>query len=118
MLVFRGKYAIRMYEILRSYTTQKAIDDDDEKEIDISLAHLREILAVDSYPRWADFRRFIIDPAIREINEKSEELHIDYYPMRGERTRAIEKINFVITTASTGQKYRAYQQRIKKLDNK
>lgn len=118
VLVFRGKYAIRMYEILRSYTTQKAIEDDEEKEIDIPLEQLRYLLSVDSYPRWADFKRFVIDPAIKEINERSEELHIEYYPMKGEGTRAIEKINFVITRAKIGQQFRAMKKRREKLDKK
>ena len=118
VLVFRGKYAIRMYEILRSYTTQKAIDEDEEKEVNLTLEQLRYSLAVDSYPRWADFKRFVIDPAIKEINERSEELHIEYFPMRGENKRSIEKINFVITRARVGQQYRAYQKRKEKLDHR
>lgn len=118
VLVFRGKYAIRMYELLRSYTTQRAIDEDQEKEVNISVNDLRYLLAVDSYPRWADFKRFIIDPAIREINERSEELHIEYFPMKGDGKRSIEKINFVITRAKVGQQFKAYQKRRETLDHR
>ena len=118
VLVFRGKYAIRMYEILRSHTTQHAIEEDEEKEVDLTLEQLRYLLAVDSYPRWADFRRFVIDPAIREINERSEELHIEYFPMKGDGKRSIEKINFVITRARVGQQFRALQKRKEKLDHR
>ena len=118
VLVFRGKYAIRMYEILRSHTTQHAIEEDEEKEVDLTLEQLRYLLAVDSYPRWADFRRFVIDPAIMEINERSEELHIEYFPMKGDGKRSIEKINFVITRARVGQQFRALQKRKEKLDHR
>lgn len=118
VLVFRGKYAIRMYELLRSYTTQHAIDEGKENEVDLTLEQLRYLLAVDSYPRWADFKRFVIDPAIKEINERSEELHIEYYPMKGDGKRSIEKINFVITTARVGQQFKAYQKRRETLDHR
>ena len=118
VLVFHGKYAIRMYELLRSYTTQSAIDEDKENEVDISVDDLRYMLAVDSYPRWADFKRFVIDPAIKEINERSEELHVEYFPMKKEGKRSIEKINFVITRARVGQQLTAYQKRRETLDHK
>ena len=118
VLVFRGKYAIRLYELLRSYTTQHAIDEGHEKEANILVSDLRYMLAVDSYPRWADFKRFIIDPAVKEINERSEEIHVDYFPMRGEGKRSIEKVNFVITRARPGQQVRAYQKRRETLDHR
>lgn len=118
VLVFRGKYSIRLYEILRSYTTQKALDDELEAETDINVSDLRYLLAVDSYPRWADFKRFVIEPAVNEINEKSEEIHVDYYPMKGNGKRSIERINFVITRAKLSQQVSAYIKRREKLDHK
>ena len=117
VLVFRGKYAIRLYEIMRSYTTQQALEDGQEKDITITLDDLRYLLDTDVYKRWVDFDRFIIRPAISEINKRAEDIHIDYYSMHGEHTRAIEKINFVITPAGRRQQTEAHIQRKEKLDH-
>lgn len=117
VLVFRGKYAIRLYEILRSYTTQRAIDDSKEVEADISLQDLRTLLDTDAYNRWVDFNRFILKPAVKEINERADDIHIEYYPMRAEHARTIEKINFVITSAGIKQQTKAHIARREKLDH-
>lgn len=117
VLAFRGKYSIRLYEILRSYTTQRALDDDIEKDIMIKLEELQYLLDADVYKRWVDFNRFILRPAVEEINERAEDIHVEYEPMRGEHTRAIEKINFIITRARAKQMYTATVARKEKLDH-
>ena len=117
VLVFRGKYAIRLYEIMRSYTTQRALEDDIEKDIVITLEDLRYLLDVQSYDIWTDFNRFIIKPAIKEINERAEDIHIEYEPMRGDHTRSIEQINFIITRARAKQQLDAHYARKEKLDH-
>ena len=117
VLVFRGKYAIRLYEIMRSYATQRAIDNNKETEIDIPLEELRSLLNTDAYDRWVDFNRFILKPAVKEINERAEDIHIEYHPMRAEHARTIEKINFVITSAGLRQQVEAHVARKEKLDH-
>ena len=117
VLVFRGKYAIRLYEIMRSYTTQRALEDDIEKDITITLEDLRYLLDTQSYKYWTDFERFILRPAIKEINERAEDIHVEYEPMRGDHTRSIEKINFIITSARIKQVYNAHIVRKEKLDH-
>lgn len=79
VLAFRGKYAIRLYEILRSYTTQKALEDGIEKEVVFTLDNLREVLDIQkAYPRWAEFDRNVVKKAIDEINQYSDEIAVDY----------------------------------------
>lgn len=117
VLVFRGKYAIRLYEIMRSYTSQRALDEGEEKEILITLDELKQLLDTESYELWTDFNRFILKPAIKEINERAEDIHVEYEPMRGDHTRAIQKINFIITSASLGQQVRAHIAKKEKLDH-
>lgn len=118
VLVFRGKYAIRLYEIMRSYTTQNKLEDGRESEVTISLDDLRHMLDTKSYKNWTDFERFILKVAVDEINERAEDIHIDYFPMRGDHSRSIDKINFVITPARVGQQYRALVKRKEKLDHR
>ena len=117
VLVFRGKYAIRLYEIMRSYTTQRALENGSENEIDITLEELRYQLDTDAYDRWVDFNRFILKPAVDEINERADDIHVEYYPMRAEHARTIKKINFVITRAGLKQETQAHTARRKKLDH-
>lgn len=116
VLAFRGKYAIRLYEILRSYTTQRAIDQEDEKEIDLTLEELKYKLDIDGYERWADLNNYVLKPAISEINELAEDIRIEYYPMRGEHERTIRKINFVIIPKREIQQYMASQKRREKFN--
>ena len=114
VLVFKGKYAIRLYEILRSYTTQRAIDMGWEKEVMFEVDELRHMLAVESYHRWADFDRFVIRKAVKEINECSDEIHIEYDTYKG-GGRNITKVNFIISTAKALQMIQAKQERRKRL---
>lgn len=115
VLVFKGKYAIRFYEIMRSYTTQKALDNRTEKSVRLSLEYLRETLMVDSYPRWADFDRFVIKKAVEEINECAEDIHIDYMPIKKGRT--VTDVEFVINKAGAIQALDAHSRKKKTLDN-
>jgi len=107
VLTFRGKYALRLYEIMRSYITQGEIDSHKEKEIDIALEDLKYKLDCESYDSWSNFEIRVLRPAIKEINKHAEDIHIEYYPMRGEHGRAIRKINFVITAAGNAQRAEA-----------
>lgn len=109
VLVFKGKYAIRLYELLRSYTTEQALQADIEKTMMLSLDELRELLAVDGYPVWGNFERFLLKPAISEINECSDKIHIAYETYR--TGRKIDKINFIITAARPLQMLTARQKK-------
>lgn len=97
VLVFKGKYAIRLYELMRSYTTQQAIDSNIEKEVTLTLAELKELLAIEGYADWRNFNRKVLKPAVEEINECNDKINISYdtYKAGGK----IEKINFIITPA-------------------
>ncbi len=114
VLVFKGKYSIRLYEILRSHTTQKAIDEGWEKEVTITLSELRDVLAVDSYPRWADFNRFVLKKAVDEINLCSDELHIEYDTYKG-GGKNIVGITFIISTPSAKQMLYAHREQRRRL---
>lgn len=115
VLVFKSKYAIRLYEILRSYMTQQEIDNGIEKEIPFSLEELREVLAINSYSLWADFDRFVIRKAINEINLFSDEIHIDYdtYKTKGKK---IDKIIFIITKPRALQIIQAHEGKRQRLN--
>lgn len=114
VLVFKGKYTIRLYELLRSYTTQKAIDAGQEKEVMFSVDNLRNLLMCPNYPRWVDFDRFVLREAVKEINESNEEMCITYDTYRTGRT--ITKVNFIIGTARVKQMLQARMKKRQRLE--
>lgn len=84
-LAMRSQYSIRLYEILKSYAYQK------NKIFDIE--DLKRTLSAENYIRFPDFKRYVLDIAIREINELSD-LTIGYELTKESRRYA--KINFSI----------------------
>lgn len=119
VLVFKSKYAIRLYEILRSYISKTDLDEGtfDEKEVTLSLGEFREQFDLQkNYRRWADINRYVLTPAVEEINNRSDELHVEFNPVRGEHKRTIEKIHFLITPAKAKQMLIAHQEKRRYLD--
>lgn len=114
VLVFKGKYSIRLYEILRSYITQTDIDNEIEKKIVMSIDELKQCLDIDAgYQRWADFSKYVIKKAVDEINQCSDEMHITYTTERKGHT--IDKITFTCATPTPIQKLNAHAERRKRL---
>lgn len=98
VLVFKSRHSIRLYELLRSYTTNKALEEYEERKATFTIDEIRELLAIDKYPRWADLDRFVIRKAVEEINLCNDEIHIEYKTEKG-KGRNIEKIIFTISHA-------------------
>ena len=101
VLVFKSRYSIRLYEFLRSFITNKELEKGIENNYMTTVEELHELLAVEKYPRWADFDRYVIKKAIEEINECNEYIHIDYETYR--EGRNITKVNFIISSAKVKQ---------------
>jgi plasmid replication initiation protein len=64
----------------------------------ISLEELRALLATkDAHPRFADFRRKVLDKAVSEINSKTD-LEVSWEPVK--KGRSVAGIKFFIKTSS------------------
>jgi plasmid replication initiation protein len=87
VLPMKCKYSIRLYEILKA-----KIKNGSRLEWYYSLENLKEILECTSYKRYPDFRRYVLEPAIEEIN-KYTDLLIDFYTTE---KRNISKLYFNI----------------------
>ena len=107
VLVFKNKYAIRLYEILRSYFTQEELNSGVEKEITIPLDHLRNQLCITAYPQWKEFNRNVIKKAIDEINQYTEQMKIEY--TTGRTGRTITEIRFTVNAPEIEERMRRYQ---------
>lgn len=64
VLAMEGKYSVRLYQMLALYVNRRQISETFELE------DLRARLGIstDTLPRWPDFRRRVIEPAVAEIN--------------------------------------------------
>lgn len=88
VLGMKSAFSIRLYEILKSYSFQKVKT--------FELDELKKLLSVDavkSYERFPDFRRFVLEPAEKEINELTD-LKFSYEPIK--KGRKVIKITFSI----------------------
>ena len=101
ILAMKSQYSIRLYEIFKSYAFRKKILFD--------LNDLKKYLAVNevkSYERFPDFRRKVLDIALKEINEYTD-IVVEYDTIT--KGRKVIKINFRIQTKDIHGKWLAYQ---------
>jgi len=84
-LAMKSQYSIRFYEILKSYEYKHIIV--------LSIQSLKEQLFATQYVRYPDFKRNVLDRALKEIDELSD-LKVSYEIIKEGRTYA--KIRFSI----------------------
>lgn len=86
---FSGFHAIRLYEILAQYRTVGWRE--------VTVSELKDWLQVaDKYERWDNFKRWVLETSLKEINEKSD-LSITYEPIK--KGRSIHALRFIISHA-------------------
>lgn len=85
----QSKYAIRLYELIKSYSNIG--------QFIISIEDLKQLLKVDGYTDYKDFKKRILVQALCEINETTD-IYVTYEPIR--EGRHITKISFVILFGS------------------
>ena len=84
---FNGFHSIRIYEILAQYKSVGWRE--------VQIYELKEWLQVsDKYPRWDNFKSRVIEPSIKEINEKSD-LNVSVEQIKKGRT--IHALRFKIS---------------------
>lgn len=101
---FKRTYSIRLYELLTQYRSLKSRI--------ISVLDLRTLLQLDNkFTMWADFKRYVIDPSINEINKKSD-LKVTYKSFR--KGRNIDSLEFYIEVDTRIKMFES-QERVKTL---
>lgn len=89
VLTMKSKYGIRLYELLKSYQKMRS------NAITFTFDELKDRLDSD-YNRYADFRRFVLEPAIEDINECSD-ISVEYEPYSASgKQRGFDGITFTI----------------------
>lgn len=89
VLPMQSKYSIRLYEIFKS----KIKGGNNGFDWLFELEDLKKILECTNYTRYPDFRRYVIEPAVAEINKYSD-LSVDFYTTQ---KRNISKLYFNIS---------------------
>lgn len=106
VLPMRSQYAIRLYELLKSY--QK-----NNREWWFKVDELKRLLDCQNYKRFADFRLRALEPAVKEVNEYSD-IKISYETEKdGKR---IDIINFYMYEKSVSERIEAEKKGLTALD--
>jgi plasmid replication initiation protein len=95
-LPMRSLYSIRLYELLKSWEHSSPAYDDGHWW---SISDLQQLLN-SNYDRYQDFRRKVIEIALREINEYSD-ITVSYEPIK--EGRSYKYIQFYIKSKSEKQ---------------
>lgn len=106
-LVLSSKHSINLYQLLKSYVYLT--------DVSFTIDELKQHLQIDNskYPLYKDFRRYIIDKAIAEINEYTD-IVIEYKARRS--GRITKYIDFYIRQKETGERLTARLERDCKFD--
>jgi plasmid replication initiation protein len=97
---FKSQYSIRFYELLKM-DAFKSQNGQFEKAFEIGDLRLTLGLAKKDYSLFADFRIWVIEPAVKEINEKTD-LHIENVTY-GKTCRKMTRVTFAVTVLSKEQ---------------
>lgn len=115
-LAFKSKYSIRLYELLLSYTKKTEIENGIENEVYFSPVELKERLDGQNYAKFYDFRRFVIEKSIEEINQYSEDIYVEYTcEYKGKQ---IQQIFFYINSPKAKQVLHAREAKKEKFNSK
>lgn len=95
-MTMHSEYSARLYELLKSVAGKTVWN--------FSINELKRLfMCENSYKLFADFKRRVIDTAVKEINEKSD-LNVSYELFKfGESGRAYTDIEFTITDKSNDE---------------
>lgn len=89
IISFKSAYAIRLYEIINGYMNENNLPHADVAiEISISVEELRKNTdTVNKFERPYDFKRKVVDIAVKEINQKSK-YHVTATPYKNGKSYA------------------------------
>lgn len=105
IMALKSKYAIRLFELFKSYSYQH------QKEFETE--NLKELLDATNYVNFNDFKKRVIEPSIKEINEFTE-LTIEYNTIN--KGRKIIAVRFIINRKERLENYVSYLKTLEKIN--
>lgn len=108
ILALKGKFAIRLFELFKSYEYKK------EKEFETE--ELKELLGATNWKTFSDFRKFVIERATQEINTYTD-IDVSYKFKKGARGKVVS-IVFFIKKKNSYDNFMSYRKTIEKINKK
>lgn len=103
VLVMRSKYAIRLYEISKSYQYTR--------EFETSVEDLKKMMDAEVYTEYKAFKRRSLIPAVDEINLTSD-INLSFVESKaGQTGRKVSHIKFLITPKNYDENWLAEKER-------
>lgn len=116
VLVFRSAHTIRLYEFIKSFIDERKLERQGVIIRQFTPSEIRIALgAEENYKLWADFQRFVLRPAIEELNKCCEEFEIGYGAIK--EGREIKHLEFTIRKRALKNILSARLERRKRLDD-
>lgn len=91
VLALKSKYAVYMYELMKSYQDVKNI-------ITITLDDVKKSINAQHYTSYKDFKKRALTPALDEINKYCSDMVVKAMPHSTNGGRGYDAITFVIST--------------------
>lgn len=113
VLVFKGKYSIRLYELIRSCLTSEDLREGTEKSITFDLEELKQLLSAENYKEFPEFNRSVLKKSVDEINNCSDIIRLGYDTQR--TGKKVTKVSFRVDRPTLLQKFEAHEQQRKRL---
>lgn len=112
ILAIKGKYSIRLYELFKSYFMNKW-QKYCEKEIELD--ELKKLLIAENYTDYRDFRKRVIEPSLKEINDYTD-LTVTFDAIK--EGKFIKRLGLKIHKKEYPSSYAAYIKTIDRLNKK
>ena len=106
ILAMNSAHSIRLYEILKSFENMGYYR--------VRLDELRAALNIEGYKDFRDFRRDVLEKALKEINETSD-IKVQYEKLR--KGRKIDGLLFKIQSCTSREKSENHRNAISRLDS-
>jgi plasmid replication initiation protein len=104
ILGMRSQYAIRLYELLKSYEFRGRWQ--------VGIEELKELLSAENYKLFGDFKRRVLNTALREIKDLTD-IGVNYEIIK--KGRKFAEIEFTVKQKESDDQTAAWLERIKVL---
>lgn len=107
IMALKSKYAIRLFELFKSYSYQR------EKEFEID--ELKILLNATNYKNFNDLKKRVLEPSLKEINHFTE-LDINYTTKT--KGRKVVSVKFIIVRKAVLESFKSYLNTIEKINER
>lgn len=112
ILAIKGKYSIRIYELLKSFYNRKF---QKHLEEEIEIEKIKKLLLAENYKDYRDFKKRVLEPSVKEINQYTD-INMMYESIK--EGKSIKRIKFIVDRKEYPSNYAAYIKTIDRINEK